>query len=442
MKLIYRTRGNSTPQGKPRVFFTGYPTDLTIYMEEIFADILNIQNCAIYYDAEPQVPCDAEVLLRELNEMQLIVIPITSRFLYQASQARDVVLPLARERHIPILPLTQEQGLEPAFNEKCGDLQILNKYDHDPTALPYKEKLEKFLTSVLVGEELAEKVCAAFDTYVFLSYRKKDRKYAQKLMHLIHKNDFCRDIAIWYDEFLTPGENFNDMIADALQKCSLFTLAVTPHMLEPENYVMSQEYPEAKKSGKPILPVELVSTDRETLQSLFQDIPPCADARDERVLSSALLEMVQKLAIKKNDGSPEHNFFIGLAYLNGIDVEVDRVRALSLIAGAARDGLPEAMEKLVSMYQRGDGVERDYHAAIDWQERLGDLRQVQYEESGTEEDGLLWVEALWHLGDYREELGELLTAKRTYRRMHSACEELNDQYGSVTARKYLSVSYE
>lgn len=441
MKLIYRTRGNSTPQGKPRVYFTGHPLDLPAYREDIFADILQTQNCAIYYDEDEVSDADREDLLRELEQMQLIVIPVTSRFLYQPNRALDLEFPFAMEHHIPVLPLMQEQDLEAAFNEKCGDLQMLNKNDPDPTALPYREKLEKFLSSVLVGDELAEKVRAAFDAYVFLSYRKKDRKYAQELMRLIHKNDFCRDIAIWYDEFLTPGENFNEAIAEALNKCSLFTLAVTPNVVEPGNYVMSLEYPEAKKSGKPILPVELVPTDREVLHSSFEDIPPCADAHDEPALSAALLAAVQKLAIRENDGSPEHNFFIGLAYLNGIDVEVDRSRAISLITGAAQSGLPEAMEKLVGMYRSGDGVKRDYRAAIGWQERLVDFRREQFEESGAENSGLDLARELWNLGDYQEEIADLPAAGQVYERMRSVCEELNVQYGSEMIKRYLSISY-
>ena len=70
----------------------------------------------------------------------------------------------------------------------------------------------------LVSDEMAEKVRAAFDAYIFLSYRKKDRKYANELMRLIHKNDFCRDIAIWYDEYLVPGEDFNNAITEALKR--------------------------------------------------------------------------------------------------------------------------------------------------------------------------------------------------------------------------------
>ena len=135
----------------------------------------------------------------------------------------------------------QEGGLDDVFNKKFGDLQYLDKFNTDPTSIPYEEKLTKYLESVIVGDELAKKVRAAFDAYIFLSYRKKDRKYAQELMKLIHSNPLCRDIAIWYDEFLTPGEDYNRNIENALSKSKMFILVVTPCLLEESNYVMRVE---------------------------------------------------------------------------------------------------------------------------------------------------------------------------------------------------------
>ena len=96
--------------------------------------------------------------------------------------------------------------------DKFGELQYLDPYAHDATAISYEEKLKKFLESVLISNEMAERIRKAFDAYIFLSYRKKDRKYANQLMRLIHSNPECRDIAIWFDEFLTPGESFKDSI--------------------------------------------------------------------------------------------------------------------------------------------------------------------------------------------------------------------------------------
>ncbi len=346
--------------------------------------------------------------------MQLFVMPVTTRLLCSDNAARCEEFPFAMEKHIPVLPLMQESNLEGLFNQKCGDLQFLDKNNTDATAASYDEKLEKYLSSVLVGDELAEKVRAAFDAYIFLSYRKKDRRYAQELMRLVHKNEFCRDIAIWYDEFLTPGENFNDAIRDALNKSGLFLLAVTPNLVNETNYVMTTEYPMARMAGKPILPAELVPTDRDALSEHYEEIPACTDAYSESDLSEAMWKAIERMAIRENDASPEHNFFIGLAYLDGIDVEVDRDRALSLITSAADAGLIEAIEKLVTMYRSGAGIERSYETAIVWQEKKVLAMEAQYRESPSEKAASAYFWALLYCGDYHRELGRLANAEKTY----------------------------
>lgn len=411
MSLQYKTRGMSDPQGKPRVYFCCHPKDLAPCFGPISDELLKKQNCAIWYDETGRDTWDEEREM-ELGQMQLFVMPVTTRLLTTPNRALEVEFPFAMERHIPVLPLMQEGGLEELFNKKCGDLQFLDKTARDSTAISYEEKLEKYLASVLVGDELAQKIRDAFDAYIFLSYRKKDRKYAQELMRLIHKNDFWRDIAIWYDEFLTPGENFNHAIKDALQKSDLFALVVTPNLVNETNYVMTTEYPEAKKCGKAVFPAQMVPTDEGQLKDKFEAIPECVDAHEEDELTASLLDTLGRLAIVPTQSNPQHNFFIGLAYLNGIDVETDRDKALQLITGAAENGLPEAMEKLVDMYRSGTAVERNYRTAIYWQSKLVDLRQSAYEQAHTEDAGYALISALWDLGDYFYELKDLPEAKK------------------------------
>lgn len=421
--LRYKTRGGSSPQGKPKVYFCCHPEDFGKYFEPVSEEILALQNCAIWYQ-EGEI--DGE-LLADLKQMLLFVMPVTAKLLCTENEALSVAFRLAMEEHIPVLPLMQESGLEGLFNQKCGDLQFLDKHCKDSTAIPYEEKLKKYLDSVLIGDALAEKIRAAFDAYVFLSYRKKDRKYAQELMRLIHKNGFCRDIALWYDEFLVPGEDFNASIQAALEKSQLFVLAVTPNLVNETNYIMTTEYPMAKKEGKPILPAELVPTDREALSELYEGIPDCANAHNEAALSEALLSSLKTIATREND-SPAHNFFIGLAYLGGVDVEVDRPRALGLIRGAAEQGLPEAMEKLVAMYRTGEGVERDYAEAIVWQERLADHYRACYKADDCEANARKLFSVQWELGDYLYELRRLSDAMEVYADMRTLCQEAGKKY--------------
>ena len=410
MELKWITRGNVFPHKKSKVYFCCHEADFDAYFESVTQDILQLSDCAIWYrDTLPSA--DDEEYIAQLQQMQLFVMPISTRLLTTANAALDIDFPIAQAEHIPVLPLLQEPGLEDLFNAKCGSLMALDKHGQSPTALKFEDKLKRFLDAVLVSDEQTARIRAAFDAYIFLSYRKKDRKYAQELMRLIHKNDFARDIAIWYDEFLVPGENFNANINAALEKSTLFALTVTPNLLEQGNYVMEHEYPAARSANKPILPVEMLQTDRKGMERVYQDLPD--SITDEARLSEALADALQVIALRQNDQDPEHNFFIGLAYLGGIEVERDPARALALITSSAEAGLPEAMDKLRSMYENGDGVKRDYRNAIHWQEQLTEHSRKVWEESGDWHDGNNYAYELFYLSAFYQELKMTLQASRS-----------------------------
>jgi len=370
--LKVKTKGNSNPQGKPRVYFTCHPKDFENGFEKICDDILKTQDCAIYYTEDMTAEIPAEYRDTDLNRMNLFVVPITFRLLTEANRAMDSDIQFAFEKHIPILPIMLEIGIDEFYAQKFGKLQYLNPYSRDLTEISYEEKLKKYLSGILFDDETAEKVRAAFDAYIFLSYRKKDRKYANKLMQLIHSNPICRDIAIWYDEFLTPGESFSDSIERMLEKSDLFALLVTPNLVNEENYVKSVEYPAAKKADKKILPAEMVSTDVEELKRQYEGIPDSVNANDDTALKESLVKAFSSYALRENDNDPMHNYLIGLAYLEGVDVEINREKAVELITSAAEAELPEAMEKLRGMYLDGYCVALDWHKSHIWTQRLAD----------------------------------------------------------------------
>ena len=399
MNLQYVTRHNSTPHGKPKVFYCCHPDDFEPFFSDISKDILDKQDCSIWFFSKADLHSN-EDSLDDLSQMQLFVFPVTLKLLCTTNFAMDIALPYAQSHNIPILPLIQEGGLEPIYAQRFGSLQFLDKHIQDRTALSYGEKLEKYLESVLIGSDLADKIRAAFDAYIFLSYRKKDRKYALELMRLIHKNPHYQDIGIWFDEFLIPGENFNEVIKNALSKSDLFLLTVTPNLINESNYIMDIEYPMAKERGKPILPAELVPTDHDGLSEKYEDIPSCVDAYSDDELSGALMDSIKKLAIRENDASPEHKFFIGLAYLGGIDVEVDFKKALALISAAAESGLTEAMQKLSEMYHDGNGVPQDHAKAVTWRRKVSEHLANVYHAKPSRESANRYISALFKLAVY------------------------------------------
>lgn len=384
-----KTKDNSNPKGKPRVYFTCHSDDFEGSFESVCRDIFETHDCAIYYLENITDQIDSQSIDSELGEMNLFVVPITFKLLREENRAMRLDISYAKEKNIPILPLMMEQGIDTLYSldENFGNRQYLTPLSVDSTLNDYKNKLKKHLDTILVSKEMADRIRSAFDAYIFLSYRKKDRSYAAQLMKIIHDIPKCRDIAIWYDEFLTPGESFVENIESAMKQSKLFALLVTPNILEEDNYVMREEYPAAKRMGMDILPTEMEKTDRERLSCLFDGIPSPIHT-DDQEFSLSLIRMLEKIAKSENDGDIEHNFLIGLAYLDGIDVEIDFTRAVKLIGDSAEAGLAEAMEKMYHIYYDGIRTLPDSKIASYWAAKLLDYSKAK--NGAKHKDTLLW----------------------------------------------------
>lgn len=336
-----------------RVYFTSHPCDLPTHFETVVKDIFDSSESTVYYTKDMSAPFsdgDMELLL---SEMQLFVVPVTLKLLTDANRAMEVDIPFAKRNGIPILPIMMEGGLDALYSaaDKFGELQYVSRVATDVTAIPYKEKLSKFLDGIILSRESEELVRADFGSYVFLSYRKKDRSYAKRLMQRIHSDPALSDVAIWYDEFLTIGESFQKNIADALGKSRALLLLVTPSLLEDGNFVKTVEYPAARAAELPIIPVEMTQTDAEQLCKSYPELPTVIGFDSDKLIS-AIKSTLQR-DISSEEWAAKHKYLMGLAYFYGIDMEVDRERGLDLVYAAARDDYYEAMMMLWNYYHQG-----------------------------------------------------------------------------------------
>lgn len=286
--------------------------------------------------------------------------------------------------------------LSHSMARKEGLLYIRREGEYNEQA--YKEKLKKYLGEVLADEYVQKQVRSSFSAYFFMSYRKKDRKHALQLMRQIHNCPNYRDVAIWYDEFLSPGEDFNDAIISAIDRSKVFVIAVTPSLISEKNYVMEIEYPYALKAGKPILAAELEETEYEKLQENYRCFPDCINAYDEDSLNNALCNAVgNETLMQVND--PQHDYYIGFAYLSGIDVEVDHERGMAIISSAAERGCVDAMEKLITVYGFGVGAAIDKAKEIEWTKKLVALFQDEYIKTSDQQHLIKVQSAVWRLAE-------------------------------------------
>ena len=113
----YKTRGNTAPTGKPRVYFTCHPEDFDRYFEQISEQIFETQDCDIYYTADMTAEMEEAYRDTDLERMNLFVIPVTFRLLSQPNRAMTSDFIYAKERHIPILPLMMEPGINAYYDQ-------------------------------------------------------------------------------------------------------------------------------------------------------------------------------------------------------------------------------------------------------------------------------------------------------------------------------------
>lgn len=426
--FLYKTLNSSSPEGKPRVFFTCHPDDFGKHFEKICGDVLQAQDCAIYYTEDPNADLSSDNNVVDLERMNLFVIPVTFALLSRHCRAIDSDLAFAAERKIPVLPFMMEPGLDALYSkpDKFGERQYIDPFSNDLTAISYDKKLRDYLNSVLIDDELARKVRNAFDAYIFLSYRKKDRKQANELMKKIHADHVCRNVAVWFDEFLVPGESFKENIDKMLDDSKLFALLVTPNLLEKQNFVMSCEYPAAKAAGKPILPAEMERTDKDELDRCYDGIPECVDVYDAAAFRERFLESIKRVAVSRSSDDPEHNYLIGLAYLDGIDVEVDVDRGVELITSAAEGGCPDAMKWL---YMRnilddcfGTAKEAEY-----WAHKL-----VEYYTASFGEEHSDTIIAMSYLANAYRELRDFHNELELRNKIYSLCRKMFGEEHKLT----------
>lgn len=93
------------------------------------------------------------------------------------------------------------------------------------------------------------------EPYVFVSYSHADTEEVIPLIRML-KQRMCRT---WYDEGLTPGESWNDSIAEHLLKCAQLIVFISPTSVV-SKYVLS-EINYALSKNKCIIPVILKKTD-------------------------------------------------------------------------------------------------------------------------------------------------------------------------------------
>ena len=341
VELNVKSRDGRTSVRRPKVYFTAHKDDFDKYFDEITDKIASVLNCDIYYLSADDDADDEIGLAQRISEMSLFVFPVTKTLLSKGGRALDVELSAAIDYGVPIVPVFIDGDIDD-FNNKVGTYEVIEY------GAGFDKKLEKFLNNTLFGGESAKRIESEFTSSIFLSYRKKDVDSARKLIDVLRKDKALNDVIVWYDNYLTVGEDYNEEIASALSSCDLFALLVTPNLVGEENYVSKIEYPSAVRAGKSVFAVEAVPCDRKLLEKKYSGEYPLFSIDDDKaIIDHIKTHLSEKLASVKN--TPEHKYYVGLAYYAGVKAEVDRDLGVRLLLESAESGFIPALIRLLSI---------------------------------------------------------------------------------------------
>ena len=136
---------------------------------------------------------------------------------------------------------------------------------------------------------------------------------------------------------------------------------MTGNLVNEDNYIRQIEYPKARELSLPIVPVPAKSMNGQELEALYgmyEDLLACIDIQDSAELYKRMDMTLGSADYSSKYNDPARLFLIGLAYLNGIEVEIDYDRAVELISLSADKQYIPALEKLAHMYRYGEEVRR------------------------------------------------------------------------------------
>ena len=341
--------------GLTKVYFSCCPDDFENWFEIISDEILEkASNCSIYYlKNQNYYPDEDEIdeYYDYLSQFSLFVI-VMSRNSYNTDNRSKVIdFNYAKQYASHLLPISVDEDSNWYLDHH--ERQILDRNDK----LTYEERLSRYLKTSIVDEPTAKKIKEAFDDYVFLSYRKKDKAYVNKVLSSIYKNKAMRDVAVWWDNYLTPGEKYSEEITENISKSKAMVLLVTPSILEKGNYIIDIEYPQATNFKKEVLPIEAEDTDKDCLSVTFKGIKTPIVLDDSSSISDSLVKLLHRENIKVNDDS-EHLYYIALAYLYGFGVEKNFRKAISLLKRSSDGGCLLAKPVLRDLLQENGFSEK------------------------------------------------------------------------------------
>ena len=418
MRFIYKTAHKKPPLGLQNIYISwceGDGNELDKVVDDLLSTVRGA-DCAVWYDFEPDTGAfDRGALAGVLDRMNMAVFVVTNNMLRSRKRSLDVDLNMITGKSIAVLPILME-GVDPGEFEYCfpgiGGISRDDEF--------FRDRLQGALNYLLCDPELLAEIRRdAFCGTINILTHAKDRGYLADMQKTIHDIEFCRDFAITADDPLGVYQEEEQDTLRRINDADVTLFTVTPNILHSSGSMAQTFFPNLRDGLHPFIPVEAAETKLSKLQSIYKRIPEPVSLDDEQLLRERLGDLIGEKSIGHD--SSRHRYMMGMAYLNGIGVEIDRDRGRRLISSAASSGLYEAEEKLAQMYSTGVNIPIDLESAVTWHRKIIENETRIYNSSTTLDNAASLAATLNKLGEYYNRLDKPDKAENAYVNVGSLC---------------------
>lgn len=175
--LLHKSRFPN-PKGTTRIYFCSHPDDFDQHFAFISDALLSACNCSVFYPSDQTEFSDDWSLL--ISQTQLIVVPVSRRFLDAQGSAMHTFCALAMQQYVPFVPIMLESGLEEEFARKWGASCSLHLYD-PLVKNNILSELQRMLSPILVTPK-------ENGSWIFLSHSSADIATIRKIRNQFEAN--------------------------------------------------------------------------------------------------------------------------------------------------------------------------------------------------------------------------------------------------------------
>ena len=131
------------------IYVTGYSYDLNRNRKMLEELVEKLDFCDIVYFEDDNTINDSEIE-EILNNVDLILTFVTSKYLYKPNKAHDIIAPYALSHSIPFIPVFLEKYISYDFSEQYPNELYLDPTEDEEVGLSFEQRLSMFVKMMLM----------------------------------------------------------------------------------------------------------------------------------------------------------------------------------------------------------------------------------------------------------------------------------------------------